>query len=183
MIQLFMADPGENGGIGDLVAVEVKDGQNRPVPRRVEEFVGMPARRQRSSFRFAVADDAGNDQIGVVERRSAGVRDGIAEFAALVYRTGRLRRYVAGDAAGERELGEQALQPLLVARDIRINLTVSSLKVRVRDQAGPAMPRAGNVDHVEVVLLDQPVQVNVDEIETGCRSPMTQEPRLDVILR
>src|SRR5262245_2986431 len=123
MIQLFMADPGENAGIGDLVAVEVKDGQNRPVPRRIEEFVGMPARRQRSSFRLAVADDAGNDQIGVVEGRSVGVRDGIAEFTALVYRTGRLRRHVARDAAGERELGEQALQPLLVPRGERITTT------------------------------------------------------------
>src|SRR5215510_4444618 len=157
MIQLFMTDPGENGGIGDLVAVEVKDGQNRPIPRRVEEFVGMPARRQRSSFRLAVADDAGDDEIRVVERRSVGVRDGIAELAALVYRTGRLRRHVARDATGERELGEQALQPLLVARDVRINLTVGSLEVGIRDQAGPAMPRAGNVYHVEVVLLDQPV--------------------------
>src|SRR5262249_12896343 len=122
MIQLFMADPGENAGIGGLVDVEVKDGQYRPVPRRIEEFVGMPARRQRSSFRFAVADDAGNDQIGVVERRSVGVRDGIAELAAFVYRTWRLRRRVARDAAGERELGEQALHALFVARNVRINL-------------------------------------------------------------
>src|SRR5215468_10125006 len=146
MIQLFMADPGENGGIGDLVAVEVKDGQNRPVPRWVEEFVGMPARRQRSGFRFAVADDAGNDQIAVVERRSVGVRDGIAELTALVYRTGRLRRHVAWDAAGERELGEQALHALFVARDVRINFTVGSLKVGIRDQAGTAMPGAGDID-------------------------------------
>src|SRR5262245_12003760 len=182
MLSVFMTDPGENAGIGDLVAVEVKDRQNRPVRRRVEEFVGMPARRQRSRFRFAVADDAGNDQIRVVERCSVSMRDGIAEFAALVYRTGRLRRYMARDAAGERELGEQALHPLFVARAVRINLAVGSLGIGIRDQAGPAMPRAGNVDHVEVVLLDHPVQVNVDEIETGCGSPMTQEPRLDVIL-
>src|SRR5260221_14637043 len=133
MIQLFMADPGENAGIGDLVAVEVKDRQNRPVRRLVEEFVGMPARRQRSSFRLAVADDAGNDQIGVVEGCSVGVRDGIAEFAALVYRTGRLRRHMAGDAAGERELGEQALHALFVARDVWINFTVVSLEVGIRD--------------------------------------------------
>src|SRR5262249_37401881 len=110
------------------------------------------------------------------------VRDGIAEFAALVYRTGRLRRHVARDAAGERELGEQALQPLLVARDVRINLTVGSLEIGIRDQAGPAMPRAGNVDHVEAVLLDQPVQVNVDEIEAWCGSPVPEQPRLDVFL-
>ena len=44
----------------------------------------MPARCQRSSLRFAVADDAGNDQIGVVEGRSVGVREGVAELAAFV---------------------------------------------------------------------------------------------------
>src|SRR5215467_7830568 len=142
----------------------------------------MPACRQRSSFRLAIADDAGNDQIGIVESCSVGVRDGIAEFAAFVYRTRRLRRHVARDAAGERELGAQALQALFVARDVRINLTVGSLEIGIRDEAGPAKPRAGNVDHVEGVLLDHPCQVNVDEIDTWCGSPRTQKPRLDVIL-
>src|SRR5262249_59417241 len=132
--------------------------------RGVEEFVGMPACRQRSSFRLAIADDAGNDQIGIVESCSVGVRDGIAEFAALVYRTGCLRRDVAGDAAGKRELGEQALHALFIARDVRINLTVGSLEVGVRDQTGTAMPRAGDVDHVEVVLVNNSVEVNVDEV-------------------
>ena len=40
----------------------------------------MPAR----FLRFAVADDTGNDQIGVIERRSVGMREGVAEFAAFV---------------------------------------------------------------------------------------------------
>jgi hypothetical protein len=79
-------------------------------------------------------------------------------------------------------LGEEALHALFIGRNVRINLTVGPLEVGVRDQAGPAMPGAGDVDHVEVVLLDHSVQVNVDEVETWCGSPMTQEPRLDVIL-
>ena len=85
MIQLLVADPGENAGIGDLVAVEVKDRQNRPVRRRVQELVGMPARRQRSSFRLAIADDTSNDQIGIVEGGTVGMRNSIAELAALVH--------------------------------------------------------------------------------------------------
>ena len=44
------------------------------------------------------------------------------------------------------------------------------------------MPRAGDVDHVEVEFLDQPVQVDVDEIQTWRRSPMAEQPRLDVFL-
>src|SRR5499427_1955183 len=99
----------------------------------------MPARRQRSGFRLAVTDDTSNDQVRVVEGRSVGVRDGVAELAALVYRTRRLRRHMAWDAARERELREQALHPLLVGRNIRIDFAVGPLEIGVRDQARPAM--------------------------------------------
>ena len=74
----------------------------------------MPARRQRSGLRLAVADDAGDDQIGIVEGRAVGMREGIAEFAAFMDRARRLRRDVARDAAGERELREEALHALFV---------------------------------------------------------------------
>ena len=60
--------------------------------------------RQRAGLGLAVADDAGDDQVRVVEGRAVGVRQRVAELAALVDRAGRLGRDVAGDAAGEREL-------------------------------------------------------------------------------
>ena len=63
LVQLLVADAREDVGIGDLVAVEVQDRQHRAVRRRVQELVRMPARRQRSGFRLAVADDAGDDQV------------------------------------------------------------------------------------------------------------------------
>jgi hypothetical protein len=44
------------------------------------------------------------------------------------------------------------------------------------------MPGAGDVDHVEVVFLDDPVQVNVDEVQTRRRSPVAEQPGLDVFL-
>jgi hypothetical protein len=44
------------------------------------------------------------------------------------------------------------------------------------------VPGTGDVDHVEIVFLDQPVEVNVDEIQTGCGSPVPEQPRLDVFL-
>src|SRR6516162_5506101 len=112
MIELLMADAGENAGISNLVAIQVEYRQNHAVGRRVQEFVGMPARGERPSLRFAIADDAGNDQIGVVERCSVGMREGVAELAAFVNRTGRLRCNMAGDTTREGELGEQALHAL-----------------------------------------------------------------------
>ena len=55
----------------------------------------MPACRQRSGLGFAVADDAGDDQIRVVESGAIGMREGIAELAAFMNGTGRLRRDMA----------------------------------------------------------------------------------------
>src|SRR5262249_50307769 len=157
---------GENAGIGNLVAVQVEYRQNRSVGCRVEKLVGMPTRGHGPGLCFAVADDTGNDQIGVIEGRSVGVREGVTELAAFVNRTGRLRCKVARDAAGERELGEEAVHAFFIGRNVRIDLAVRPLKVSVCDQTGTAVPGAGDVDHVEVVLLDQPVQVNVEEVQT-----------------
>src|SRR5262249_62208948 len=99
-----------------VAAVQVEYQQNRPVGCRVEKLVGMPTRGQGAGFRFAVADDTGNYQIRVVEGRSVGVRESVAELAAFVNRTGRLRCNVARDTAGGRELGEEAFHAFFIGR-------------------------------------------------------------------
>lgn len=55
-----------------------------------------------------------------------------------------------------------------------VNLTVSSFQIRIGHQPGTAMPGAGNVDDVEVVLLDDSVQVNINKIEPGRSAPMSE---------
>src|SRR6516165_9528843 len=87
------------------------------------------------------------------------------------------------DAAREGELCEQSLHALLIGRNVRINLAVGSFEVGVRDQARTTMSRAGDVDHVEIVLLDHPVQVNIDKVQARRRPPVTEEPRLNVFFR
>ena len=84
-------DAGPDGRVVDLVPVEVQDRQDRAVADRVEELVDVPARRQRAGLGLAVADDRRDDQVRVVERGPAGVRQDVAEFAALVDRAGRFR--------------------------------------------------------------------------------------------
>src|SRR5579883_1308148 len=50
--QLFVAYAREHRRAGDLVAVQVKDWEYGAVARRVEELVGVPARRERPRFGF-----------------------------------------------------------------------------------------------------------------------------------
>ena len=96
-------DAGKNRGIGDLVAIEMKNRQHRAVANRIEEFIRMPRGRERPGLRLAVADHHGDDQIGIVERGAEGVREAIAEFAALMNRARRFRRAMTADAARERK--------------------------------------------------------------------------------
>ena len=168
-------------GFGDLVSVQVQDGQHGAVARRVEELVGVPAGGQRAGLGFAIADHAAGHQIGIIEDRAMGMQQRVAEFAALVDGAGRFRRDVAGDAAGKRKLREEALHALDVLPDVGIELAVGSFEIGVRHHARAAMSGAGDVDHVEVVLLDDAVAVGVDEVQAGRGSPMAQQARLDVL--
>ena len=49
------------------------------------------------------------------------------------------------------------------------------------DERRAAVARAGQVDHVGVALVDQPVQVDVDQAQPGRRAPVAEQPRLDVL--
>src|SRR5262249_55198758 len=120
----------------------------------IEKLVGMPARRERSGFRLAVTDHAGDDQVGIVVGRSVCVRDCVSEFSALVDRAWRLRSHVARNTTRKRELGEGPLHALLILRDVRVNFGISSLKVGVGYQARPAVSWASDVKHIKVVLFD-----------------------------
>src|SRR5205823_6464510 len=122
--ELGLGNACEDGWVGDLVAVQVQDRQDRAVGLRVEELVRVPAGRERSRFGLAVADDARDEQIGVVESRAERMRERIAELAALVDRARRLGRNMARDPAGKRELPEEGAQSVLVAADVRIDLAV-----------------------------------------------------------
>ena len=181
-LKLLVTDPRQHGRIGDLVAVEMEDRQHGAVAHRIEKLVGMPARRKRPGLRFAVADDGGDDEIRVVEGGAVGVGKRIAEFAALVDGAGRLRRHMARNSAGERELREEPLHALHILRDARIDFAVGAFEIGVGDQPRAAMAGAGDVDHVEIELLDQPIEVHVDEVEARRRAPVPQEARLDVLL-
>ena len=119
-------------------------------------------------------------EIGIVEHRAERMAERIAQLAALVDRARALRRCVAGNAAGKRELKKELPQPGLVLADVGIDLAVGALEVGVAHDGRAAVPGTGDVDHVEVVLLDDPVQVHVDEVLPGRRAPVAQQHVLHV---
>ena len=85
-----LRDAGEEAGVGDLVAVQVEDREYAPVSGRIEELVAVPAGCEGSGLRLAVADDTGDDQVRVVERRPIGVAQGVPKLAPLVNAARRL---------------------------------------------------------------------------------------------
>src|SRR6185437_13156272 len=105
--ELLVADAREHRRVGDLVAVQVQDGQHRPVGRGIQELVAVPAGRERTGLGLAIADHAGDDEVGIVEHRPERVTQRIAELAPLVDGPRRLRRHVARNAAREGELLEE----------------------------------------------------------------------------
>src|SRR5580693_20992 len=102
----------------------MKDRQNGAIARGIEEFVGMPTRGERAGFGFAIADDTGDDQIRIVERRAISVRERITQFSAFMDRAWCFRRDMTWNAVGPRELPEEASHSLAAALDIRIGFGV-----------------------------------------------------------
>ena len=179
--ELVVADAREHGRVRDLPAVQVQDRQHGTVRRRIEELVRVPARRERPRLRLAVADHAGDQQVGVVEGSAVGVAERVAELAALVDRAGRLGCDVAGNATRERELTEQLLHALGVAGDRRPELGVGALEPGAGAQGGTAVTRSGDEQRIDVVRQDQPVDVRVDEVQARRGPPVPEQPRFDVL--
>src|SRR6185437_8998721 len=171
----------ENRRVGDFIAVEVQEGQDGSITRGIEKLVAVPGGRERPRLGFPVADHAGDNEAGIVERSATSVRERVAKLAAFVNRTGRFRCRMARNAAGERELFEQPAQTVRILRYRRINFRISAFEISISHNARPAMTRPADVDHIEAARLDDPVEMDIDEIEAGRGAPVPQESRFNML--
>ena len=64
----------------------------------------------------------------------------------------------------ERELGEELPETGFVLADVRIDLAVGALKVGMAHERRAAATGTSDIEHIQVILLDDPVQVNINEI-------------------
>src|ERR1022692_1277811 len=158
----------------------MQDRQNRAIGRGIEKFVRMPRGCERPRFGLAVPDHAGHQQHRVVKNRAERMTQRVSEFAAFMDRTGALRRSMTRNSAGKRELGKQTFQSGLVLTDVRVDFAVGAFQIGAADHRRTAVPGTGYVDHVEIVLVDDPVQMRVDEILARCRAPVSEQHALDV---
>src|ERR1035437_3422519 len=104
----------------------------------------------------------------------------IAQLAALVDRSWTFRRSVAGNPTRKRKLRKELLEAGLILADIGIDLAVGAFEVGIGNHRRAAVAWAGDVNHVEVVFLDDPVQVHVDEVLPRRRAPMSQQHALHI---
>src|SRR6202041_4205063 len=140
----------------------------------------MPGGCKRTGLRLAIAHGDGDNEIGIIERRSISMRDGVAKLAAFVNRTRRFWGAVRSDSSGKRELPEKLEQARFVATLVGIDLGVVAFEIAIGKCGGRAMTGAGEVYNIQVVLSDEPVQMNPNQRLAGIGSPVTKKPILDV---
>ena len=60
-------------GVHQRAAAEMKDRKHRAVMCAIAELAGMPGGGDRHDLGFAVADRAGDDEVGMIESSAIGV--------------------------------------------------------------------------------------------------------------
>ena len=109
-----MIDPTEDARVGDLVAVQMQNRQDRTIANGIQELVDMPTGGQGSGFRFTIAHAGDGDQLRVVKNRSARMGEDIAELSALMDRTRHLSCAVTADMSWKRKHLEKLSQPFCI---------------------------------------------------------------------
>src|ERR1700735_3812763 len=72
------------GRAGNLVAIEVQNRKDSAIPPRIKKVNRLPASFKGTGLRFSVTTYAGNDQIRIVECRSKGMNQRLAELSHLM---------------------------------------------------------------------------------------------------
>src|SRR5215468_3191650 len=88
---------------------------------------------------------------------------------------------VAADPAGERELLEETLHSRQIFAHRRVDFRICSFQVGVGQNSRRSVTRSREENRIQVILVDQPVEVDVGEGLAGVRAPMTQQSSLDML--
>ena len=141
----------------------------------------MPGGGQWAGLGFAVADDAGDDQVRIVER---GPKAWLIEYPSSP--PSWIDPGVCGETwleipPGKENCLNSFFSPASSWLMFGIDLAVRAFEVDVAHHRRGAVAGTGDVDHVEVMLLDDPVQMRVDEVLARRRAPVSQQQLLHVL--
>jgi VIT family len=157
--------------LDELTNIYVQRGLNISLARQVAE-----ALTAKDAFATHARDELGLSA-HVVARPGQAALTSAVMFA---FGAATLRRKVTGNSSGKRKLYEELPKPGLILADVGIDLAVGALEVGVANHGRPAVPRSGDVNHVQVIFLDDAIQVDVDEILPGGRAPVSQQHVLHI---
>src|SRR5262249_30398462 len=110
-----------------------------------------------------------------------GVRDAIAQFAALVDAAGGFGSAVAAYAARERKLFEEALHPRYVFAHVGINLGVRSLKIVLGQNSRRTADASGYKNGVNHGLVAHLLEWIARDGVRGVRPPRAQQSGFGVL--
>ena len=88
---------------------------------------------------------------------------------------------MGGNAAGKRKLLEEFLNSFGVLSDICVDFRIRAFKIGIGDQSRTSMPRSGDIENIQVTQFDNAVQVRVQKIQAGSRSPVSQKTGLYMV--
>src|SRR5689334_16702758 len=100
--------------------------------------------------------------------------ENVTEFPALMYGAGCLRSTVTANTAGKRELLEECQQAIGVFTLVRVDFRVGPLEIHRTDNTWSTVPGTGEEDHIDVVLVNDSIEVDVGEREAGTRAPVPE---------
>src|SRR5277367_2449744 len=106
--EIVVAMSSPNSGSGNLVAVEMENGQHRAIAGRIDEINALPTAGEGAGFGFPVSHDRSHQQVGIVHHSAKSVQKDVTKFSALMDRSWRRDADVARHAAGCRELSEKS---------------------------------------------------------------------------
>ena len=172
--QGLVAHAPKQGGAGEFVAIDVQNRQHRPRRSRVEVIIGMPGSSQRTGFGFAIANDAGHQQVGVVEGGSIGMGEAIAQFAPLLNLTGCAGYEVTRQTEGPRKRPDQVAYTRHARLVLRVEFTQSTFQKQVGKVGGCAVTRPRHQQNAGIGILHKPVQVGINQVQARRGSPMPQ---------
>src|SRR6266566_5455109 len=145
----------------------MQNGQDGPITHRVQEVDALPGAFKWSRLGFPISNHSRDDHIGIVESGAKGVGQDIAQLASFVNGARRGHADVAGDPSRGRELAKQATYPLFVLGDFRIDLRVGPFQVYIGEDRRSTVSWPCQVDHIDILILDESIQMDVNEAETG----------------
>src|SRR6266550_2870460 len=88
---------------------------------------------------------------------------------------------VTSDATCKREILEERAHPFDVLALTGVNLRIRTLQIDWPENSRGTVTGAGQKNGIEIVLLYKAIEVNIREAQTGARSPVAQQSKLDML--